>query len=191
MPRGRRLGQGACIEGLLIVCPAAGHPLRRGGVQDKRPHDMESSQSRAPLNSWPRGPHACCLVGPLCRSCATLGARSSACGKCRGSRTPGPPHLLFNLQALRVALDGLAKVPLRLIRTPEVPIGFALTHPIAHLRRNRHVLRMVPSPSRSATESRRDPCPESETFNVELDRTHPPDVSKTVDARRSSTVASP
>jgi hypothetical protein len=48
--------------------------------------------------------------------------------RCLGSPTPCPPPLgLPPRQALPVVLDGLAEVPLRLIRAPEVRVRPALT----------------------------------------------------------------
>ncbi len=46
-------------------------------------------------------------------------------------------------QVLRVVLDGLVKVPLRLIRVAEVPVRPALPRPVAHLLCNRQVQRVV------------------------------------------------
>jgi hypothetical protein len=51
--------------------------------------------------------------------------------------------LLCNRQALSVVLDGLAEVPLRPIRIPEVPVRLALSRPVAHLLCNRKVLPVV------------------------------------------------
>jgi len=69
----------------------------------------------------------------------------------RGSRTPCPPPpgappplQSRHRQALRVVLDGLRIVPLRLIRVAKVSVRPCLPRPVAHLLCNRQVLRVVP-----------------------------------------------
>ena len=52
-------------------------------------------------------------------------------------------HLLCNRQVLRVVVDGLAEVPLQLIRDAEVSIRPALPRPVAHLLCNRKAQREV------------------------------------------------
>ena len=46
-------------------------------------------------------------------------------------------HLLCNRQALRVVLDGLAEISMRLVRVAEVPVRPAFPRPVAHLLCNR------------------------------------------------------
>ena len=63
-------------------------------------------------------------------------------------------HLICSRQVLRVVLDGLRLIPLRLIRDAEVPVRPALPRPVAHLLCNRQMLAVVPmallkSPSES------------------------------------------
>jgi hypothetical protein len=52
-------------------------------------------------------------------------------------------HILCNRQVLRVVLDGLAEVTLRLIHVANVPVRPALPSPVAHLLCNLQVLRVV------------------------------------------------